>query len=221
MNDVSERLPDWVGEMLTAVDRAFEVTGADTPGWPDPHSGGREPRDEEYSRVSDVSKYRILDTRVDAWVEVLAESGLAETRAVPAESWIAACRPATDHVRVRRIAPARAGGLALLFATTRVDGAPFGLDVGIVGDGTDPVLVEWVPSCGCDACDHGSAELLDHLDGWVLTVAQGGVVHARRGDGFVTRTLHGWMAQAGHEAWLDESARVPTGVRRWVGNSWL
>jgi hypothetical protein len=215
-----DRRPDWSDALLLDVDQAFETTGADTPGWSDPHLG-HSPRDEEYSRVADVGKYRILDARLDAWTQVLAEAGLAETRDVPAAPWVDAPRPPSELLRVRQIEPARPGGLALLFATTLVDGAPFGLDVGIARDGDRPVFVELVPTCGCDACDHGSADLLDVLDSWVLTVACGGVVHARRGADSATRTVQGWSTSAGAaESWLDASSTPPIGVERWAGLPW-
>ncbi|MDQ2852708.1 MAG: DUF6226 family protein [Actinomycetota bacterium] len=210
----------WFGPLLEKVDLVFEVTGADTPNWPSPHPD-RSPLDEEYSRVSDVGKYRILDARVEAWVRVLAEAGLAVTSDVPSEEWICAARPADELSRVRQIRPTVRGGLGLLFANTLVGGAPFGLDVGLVRDGERPVTLDCVPSCGCDACDYGSADLIDQLDGWVLTTARGGVVHARLGDHSATRTIDGWQSSNGsHEGWLDESILLPDGVARWVGEPW-
>lgn len=215
-----DRRPEWSDALLAEVDIAFESTGAGTPAWPDPHRG-HSPRDDEYSRVSDVSKYRILDARVDAWIQVLADAGLARTREVPAVPWVDAPRPPSELMRVREIEPDSPGGLVLCFATTLVDGAPFGLDVGITRGGDTPVFVELVPTCGCDACDHGSADLLDVVDGWVLTVARGGVVHARRGADSATRTFQGWSTSAGAaESWLDDSSPAPIGVERWAGLPW-
>jgi Family of unknown function (DUF6226) len=221
MNDASPPTrPAWFDVLLAGVDRAFVVTGADTPGWPDPHPD-RNPPEEEYSRVSDPGKYRILDARVDAWVQVLAEAGVAATHQVPAQSWIAAPRPPAELRRVRQVTPVRPGGLTLLFATTLVDGTPFGLDVATVSGGGRPVFLDPVPDCGCDACDSGSADLLGTLDGWVLRVARGGVLHARSGQSYVTRTLDGWAsAGGGRVSWLDESSAIPDGVERWVGVPW-
>jgi hypothetical protein len=223
VDDDSEgtRRPAWFDKPLTAVDRAFEVSGANTPGWPDLHPD-RNPPEEEYSRVTDADKYRILDSRVDAWVQVMADAGIAETLDVPAEPWIAECRPPDQQLRVRRIEPAAPDGLRLLLATTLVDGRPFGLDIGTCRDGERPVWLTSVPDCGCDACDSGSADLLSELDGWVLTVARGGVVHAGHGEHFATRTVHGWStANGGDASRLDESTPVPDGVERWVGAPWL
>lgn len=223
MDDDSEgtRRPVWFDQLLAKVDRAFEVTGAKTPGWPDPHPN-RDPHDDEYSRVTDVDKYRILGTRVDAWVEVINDAGIATALDVAAETWIAECRPPDQHSRVQQIEPTTPDALRLLLATTLVDGRPFGLDVGICRAGEVPVLLTRVPDCGCDACDSGSADLLTELDGWILTVARGGVVHARRGNDLATRTVHGWSAANGGQAsWLDDSTPVPDSVEIWAGAPWV
>src|SRR5918994_5459876 len=63
-------------ELTARVDAAFDVTGQDLARWPDPHPD-RSPRDEEYSRLSDPAKWRIVGARADAWLMTLAETGLA------------------------------------------------------------------------------------------------------------------------------------------------
>jgi len=210
----------WGDDLRAEVDRVFVRTGADTPGWPDPHPD-RSPLDEEYSRVTDVGKYRILDARVDAWVEVLAERGVATATDVPAEPWVGGLRPASDHLRVRRLTPSAPGGLSFLIATTLVGGEPFGLDVGMTDGDQDPVLLAMVPDCGCDACDSGSADLLVELDEWILTVARGGVVHARRGSDTATRTWAGWaLGNDADVSWLDDAAPADSRVVRWRGTAW-
>ena len=100
--------------------------------------------------------------------------------------------------------------------------------VGVADASGRAVFLDMVPGCGCDACDSGSAELLETLDGWAQTVARGGVVHARGADGHITRTLTGWTAQGdglrtGWQAdqWLEESRGRPHGVQRWIGAPWL
>jgi hypothetical protein len=107
--------------------------------------------------VLDVGKYRILDARVEAWVRVLGEAGIAQTHDVPAEPRIAAHRPVTEMGRVRQVRPTKPGGLSMVFATTLVNGAPFGLDLGVAHDEQQPVTLAGLPDCGCDACDDGSA----------------------------------------------------------------
>ena len=221
--------PPWSADLVAEVDRAFAVVGAATPGWPDPHPD-RAPLEEEYSRVLDQGKYRILDTRVEAWVQVLAGRGLASTQDLPAleQDWLGTVREPSHLARVRAVRPARPGGLTLLLATTLVNEAPFGLDVAVADSSGQAVFMDAVPGCGCDACDSGSAELLETVDDWVLTVARGGVVHARDFGGHITRMFSGWSAQGDNlrpgwegDRWLDESVEVPDGVRRWIGAPWL
>lgn len=166
-------------------------------------------------------KYRILGSRVDAWVTVICERGIAGSREVSAELWLGGHRPPDQHERVRRLEPVAVDGLQLLLATTLVDGQPFGLDVGICSDDERPVLLAMVPDCGCDACDSGSADLLADLDGWVYTVARGGVVHARRGEHTATRTRDGLAsANRGDASRLDEPSPAPADAQRWLGAPW-
>jgi hypothetical protein len=224
--------PDWFDDLSGEVDLAFEVLGASTPGWADPHAD-REPRDEEYSRCLDPGKYRILQARIDAWAQVLTALGIATIRDTPpaAEVWIGALRGADDWLRVQRLDPTVAGGLSLVVATTMAYGASFGFDLGVADDAGDPVYLDSLPDCGCNACDLGSADLLETLDGRILTVSREGILHARSEDGQATRTIDGWQSQSrdnqsrtGHVvdvSWLDDSRQVPEEVRRWWGKPWL
>lgn len=216
--------PAWLDDLLAEVGRAFEATGARTPPWPDPHPD-RNPPGAEYSRVSDPGKHQILAARADAWLRVLEAGGLATASEAAAGPWTDAERAPDAWRRVRLLAPTRVGGLSLLLADTLVDGEPFGLDVGLSDSGQDaPVHLDTIPSCGCDACDTGSDDLLEVLDGWILSVAQGGVLHARSAAGRISRTADGWQGSgdsAEFELWMDGSASPPPGVRRWVGASWV
>ena len=167
--------PSWFDDLVADVNRAFETTGADTPGWPDPYPD-REPPDETYSRCLDPDKYQILHARAEAWVNVLATRGIATETDVAITPWVdgvhKAVREADQVARVRRLTPTRNGGLRLLLAYTLVEGEPFGVDVGLARPGdpeTRTVYLDSVPDCGCDHCDSGSVDLLEVLDGWVLT----------------------------------------------------
>ncbi|HTW17709.1 MAG TPA: DUF6226 family protein [Nocardioides sp.] len=218
--------PAWAGGLLAEVDSAFAVVGADTPGWPDPH-GGEAPADEEYSRCLDPGKYRILDRRIEAWAQVLRDRGIAEARDLPlgGPQWQGASSPPDEFHRFQRIVPTEPDGLVLHFAHTIVDGAPFGLVVGL-GSPDDaaapPVLVGRLPMCGCDACDDGSEALLKELDGCFVTTAQGGVVHVSEGERSITRTADGWRASGdADEGWLDAAAPHPPGRVGWWGKPWL
>jgi hypothetical protein len=213
--------PAWFDTLVAQVDQAFEVSSADTPGWPDPHPD-RDPAEDEYSRCLDPGKYRILDARVAAWARVLTPR-LATVEEVPAGPWIDAPRRPDAYQRVRTFVPSNKDGLTLVLANTVVGGKPFGLDIGVTRQQRQTAFVDTVPDCGCDACDSGSADLLATLDGWVLTVARGGVVHARSERARVTRTVDGWRGTGRDDrmfAWLDDSSLVPDGVERWVGTPW-
>ncbi len=212
-------------DLLAEVDRAFATTGASTPGWPDPHPNGAAPLEEEYSRCLDPGKFRILETRMAAWVLTLTARGLVTVTEATAETWFDAQPDGAPLGRVQHLVPSRPGGLTLLSARTIIDGAPFGLKLGVVSHGQGPALLQSLPDCGCDACDHGSADVLACLDGWVLTVARGGVIHARGPRGTMTRTIDGWQGQAPgrgqlDDRWLDADAVVPDGVQRWIGEPW-
>lgn len=204
------------------VAEAFVVTGAATPGWPDPHAD-REPADEEYSRCLDPGKYRILDARVDAWEQVLTWRGVAASQEVGARElrWLTSRRGPDELNRVRVISPARVTGPSLVLATTLVDGEPFGLDIGLLEDG-EVLLNGSVPMCGCDACDDGFELLLEELDDAFLALVRGGVVAARGPGGEIFRTMDGWHGTGPvGDAWLDPAVAPPPGVRRWVGEPWL
>src|SRR4051812_28723044 len=140
--------PAWLDDLLTGVGQAFEVTGAETPGWSDPHPD-RNPSEAEYSRCLDPAKYRILQTRIDGWVRVLVSRGIAASDTVSPTAWTGAVRRPDGWRRVRRLAPARPGSLGVLLGETVVDGEPFGVDVGMF-DPSDAsqVLLDTIPDCG-------------------------------------------------------------------------
>lgn len=112
--------------------------------------------------------------------------------------------------------------MTLIVTSTLVDGLPFGLEIGASNSNAPAVLLEAVPDCGCDACDTGSADLLESLDNCLFAVARGGVVHARDDRSMVTRKADGWKGSGlvSNEHWLDEDQDLPAGVQRWQGLSW-
>ncbi|WP_435747175.1 DUF6226 family protein [Nocardioides sp. SYSU DS0663] len=215
--------PPWLDDLLTEVDREFAVTGVDTPGWPDPHPD-REPLEEEYSRCLDPGKYLILPARVEAWARVVTARGLATVDEPDLSVWRGSRRLPDQTGPVRRFTPTQPDGATLLAATAVVDGEPFGIDLGIACAGTTVAFLDALPDCGCDACDWGSADLLRELDDWFLTVARGGVLHARSDGASITQTRDGWAGSGDShrlEWWLDESIPAPLGVERWIGSPWL
>jgi len=203
------------------VNATFEVTGADTPGWADPHPD-RDPVEEKYSRCLDPGRYQILHARLNAWSQVLTARELARVTEEPATNWLAEAPLSADHSTEIRFEPTRSGGLTLVFRPTLANGSSTGFDVGVHSAELGTALLTRSPDCGCDACDSGSADLLDELDGWVLTVAGGGVVPARAGESAVTRRADGWTGVGrAKPSWLEESARAPQRVQRWIRTSWL
>jgi hypothetical protein len=61
-----------VSELQARVASTYE--GLHLPAWPDPHSGMTSPRDEEYSRVTDPERYRIVHARAATWAAALHEA---------------------------------------------------------------------------------------------------------------------------------------------------
>ncbi|MFF1396312.1 DUF6226 family protein [Streptomyces sp. NPDC058287] len=175
-----------------AVDEAFAVTGVDTPPWPDPHPD-REVRDEEYSRCSAPEKYRILAARADAWTQALSRLGLAEVETVTDPAGIWRREPGVAVRGTVRLRPVRADAVPLVFGFSAIDDVPG--TVLVVGAGEPAVSIEQLPDCGCDACDSGSADLLEVLDDVVVAVVTGEFVHVDAGEGReIVGTGESWSA---------------------------
>jgi Family of unknown function (DUF6226) len=180
-----------VTDLEAEVASAFRVTGASTPGWPDPHEDDPTPGEEEYSRCLDPYKYRIVCARADAWVVALTRLGLAHARAVPVTGlW----RDEPDRLlpdRAVLLEPVQPGALPLVLAHRNgSEGRAASVQVGA---GHPAVLVGSSPDCGCDACDLGSAHHLEELDAAVLPVVTGELVHVRAPRVTVMSTGTGWQ----------------------------
>ena len=84
-------------------------------------------------------------------------------------------------------------------------------------------VLESQPDCGCDACDTGSADLLETVDSAFILALDGGVYVVREGERVVRRTLDGCSSSGVSDAerWLDEAAagRRTEGVV--AGEPWL
>jgi hypothetical protein len=75
-----------------------------------------------------------------------------------------------DHQR-RAGSPAAAGAHELVIAQSRIGDVG---DAGVVlGVGSPAECINWFPDCGCDACDSGSQNELDHLDNHLLGIVTG------------------------------------------------
>lgn len=209
-------------ELLSRVETAYAERGA--PAWPDPHPD-RETAEGEYSQVSDPARYRVVHERARAWVQVLAELGAsAEPVAVDGTR--------TGGVRLTSPLP---GTLPLLLLEHEVPTdrgrPPLPLLAVAVGDGVD---VEQLPDCGCDACDSGSADLLEAVDELVLAVVTGPYVALRHPDWEADWHPDGGSSRncdraPDHDTAMDWCRRLaagdapplPEGMTAYVGSSWL
>jgi Family of unknown function (DUF6226) len=154
--------------LLEAVGVAFESTATGLCAWADPHRD-RSPLDEEYSRVSDPQKWRIIGARVEAWIIALVDAGLATVERDAVVDWNDT--PPTSISRIDRLVPLAAGALPIVVAQSRIDNVD---DAGVTIGLADPTIcVGWLPDCGCDACDSGSDNELHQLDDWIAGIVGG------------------------------------------------
>jgi hypothetical protein len=168
-------------ELFDAVEEAFAVTGHGFAPWADPHPD-RRPRDEEYSRLSDPAKWRIIGARADAWLSVLVDTGLAHVERGAQIHWKVAPTPVVS--RADRAVPFTAGALPLIVARSQLGPVD---DAGVtLGAGDPAVRVTWIPDCGCDACDSGSQDVLDELDQHIFGVVSGAFRRLWSGDREIT-----------------------------------
>lgn len=205
-------------ELIAAVSSAFEVTAKSLPAWPDPH-GDRSPDGEEYSRLTNPGRWRIVVARAEAWLVAIERKGLAVIERGVTVNWEAT--PGTMISRVDRAVPEAHDALALVIARNSLgEVADAGVTVGV---GDPAVGMAWLPDCGCDACDMGSQYELDQLDEYVLAVVTGAFRHLRSGD----RTIQvigdgGWEASGLRRRENVEAVLAdPTGWNELAGASWL
>jgi Family of unknown function (DUF6226) len=205
-------------ELLAAVKAAFEITGHGLTQWPDPHPD-RPPLDEEYSRLSNPGRWRILGARIDAWLLALVDAGVAAVELDTSIRWRVV--PAMVILRTERIVAFAAGALPLVVAHSQLGDVN---DAGVVLAVGDPAIcVTWFPDCGCDACDSGSRDELDRLDAHVYSIVSGAFRWLCAGDREITVTGEdGWSAsgQFGRRE-VDAILADPVGWDEVTGRSWL
>ncbi|UQS26546.1 DUF6226 family protein [Amycolatopsis thermalba] len=190
------------------------------PSWPDPHADPDFPRDEEYSRVTDPGRYRVVHARARVWAEVLGtQPGVSVEALAPGR-----LGDGERFDRGARITSARPGTLPLLLLE---QDAPLAvLHVGVV---RPEIAVSVQPDCGCDACDWGSDDLLEAIDE-AVTAAIGPFV-ALHGRGWDAQWHPGGGSSSGthHERALElcrrladgEDVPLPDGTEAHVGRSWF
>jgi hypothetical protein len=206
------------------------------PSWPNPHPWAGSPLDDEYSRVTAPERYAIVHARARAWTDALGDLPGVEVETLPpgtGDDGDDGDAGGTERFdRGVRITSSRTGTLPLLLLEHDTPLAM--LTVAIV----EPrVVVERQPACGCDACDSGSADLLDAIDERIGAVVSGPYVLLRR---------PGWHAEwhpgggssgssggtpplpdpAEAIRWCrrlaaGEDVRLPPGTEAFVGRSWF
>ncbi len=204
-------------ELLAAVDAAFEATGRGMASWADPHPD-RSPLAEEYSRLTDPSKWRIIGARADAWVVALVDARLAKVERSTEIRW--RTLPGTVVSRTDRVVPRAAGALPLVVARSRLGAVG---DAGVtLGVGDPAVCVTWLPQCGCDACDSGSQDVLDELDVNMLGIVSGAFRRLSSGDREITVIGdRRWSASGLSHHDVNRVLADATGWDEVAGASWL
>lgn len=193
------------------------------PSWPDPHPDGGSPALEEYSRLTDPARYRVVHARAEAWVESLRALPEVEVETLASEHGV-------------KLTSSRPGTLPLLLLL-RTDLAPENpapmaiLEISV----TRPaVTVDTVPDCGCDACDYGSDDSLDTIDATISWLI-GGPSVLLRGPGWHAEWHPGGGSSGGNGCGPDhgrmmelcrrlaggEAVPLPEQVEAFVGRAWV
>lgn len=206
-----------IAELRRAMEENYRRDAAQLPSWPDPHAD-RSPTDDEYSRVLDPAKWRVVTARAEAWTTAIVDDGIGDLRRGAAVEW------ATSHgqpfTRVDRLTSRRPETLPLVLGHRGFQGRD---DNALIVAAADPAIdLELVPHCGCDACDSGSQEVLDAVDGAIASVVTGAYRRLTDGDRWIDVRLDGWSASGefGYDE-IDDVLRSPVGWHEVTGPSWI
>jgi hypothetical protein len=213
-----------IQELQAAVEAAFLQTSRGSAPWPDPHRDRSSVPDEAYSRLTNPAKWRILGTRTDAWLIALVNAGLAIVEPDATVSWTTRRRPVIS--RAERAIPVAVGALELVVAHSQIGDVD---DAGLVlGVGDPAECVNWFPDCGCDACDSGSRNEIDHLDAHMVSIVTGSFRRLSDGERVITVIGDGvWNASGFRPTGLRSGRQVeavlanPHGWVELTGRSWL
>lgn len=228
-----------LGGMTGLGDLRAEVTARyallDMPSWPDPHPGRTPPAEAEYSRVSDAARYRITHARARIWADVLTTvPGVMAEQLAPIREGEAGRDEWFD--RGIKLSSPVSGTVPLLLLEREVrisdPGPPLAvLQISVVRPSME---METWPDCGCDACDSGSADLLEAIDESVAKVVGGPLVVLRGPDWYAQwDPTGGSSGGAGHgidhaqamdlcrRLARGERVRLPAGVDAVVGRGWI
>lgn len=220
-----------VGELRGQVAESYDRLGL--PSWPDPHPD-RSPRDEEYSRLTEPERYRIVHARARVWTERLADLPDVEVQTLPAG-------PLGDgrytFERGVRISSSQRGTLPLYLLERDVRSAAREAPLAVLHLCVvqPEVEVEAQPDCGCDACDSGSVDLLRAIDEPTAAIV-GGPYVVLRGRGWRAMWHPEGGSATGYRRGFDdyrelmdrcrrladgEDVRLPKHTEAFVGRSWL
>lgn len=214
-------------ELAARVAARYDRLGL--PSWPNPHPDLAPAREEEYSRLTRPERYAIGHARARVWADLLRDVAGADVETLPPAPFDAGGRADRFDRGVRLTSP-RAGTLPLLLLER--DAPPLAvLHISVV---QPDVALAMLPDCGCDACDYGSADLLDAVDQMIRAVV-GGPFVVLRGRGWQAY----WHPEGGssggigagpdHRQTMElcrrlaagQDVRLPAGVEAAVGKSWL
>lgn len=204
-------------ELRRMVDVAFIATSQGLDPWEDPHPD-RSPLEEEYSRVLDPGKWRIVPARVEAWCDVLIEVGLATVERDVTLRW--APDRGRTFARIDRLVSPTPSTVPLVFAYFGFEGVD--INAVTIAAGDPAVELTGVPPCGCDACDSGSQDALGLVDDHILGVVSGVFRHLTRGSRTITvHSADGWSASGAFDHnEVDRVLADPTGWDEVSGSPW-
>lgn len=208
-----------ITELQRVVEEIHRRDAAHLEAWPDPHTD-RSPAEDEYSRVLDPAKWRIVTARADAWASALSELGVAALhRDSPVEWAVPHGAPIT---RVDRLSSRRSGALPLPLLLGHRGFEGLDDNALVIGAGDPAVEVEMVPHCGCDACDGGSQEALDLVDDAVASIVAGAYRRLTDRGRWIEVRNDSWSASGefGDDE-IDAVLASPDGWHEVSGSSWL
>lgn len=201
-------------ELIELVEREFARPSRGLDRWPDPHPD-RQPADNEYSRVTDARRYRIVGARADSWAAVAVELDLAVTH--DRVEW--ADPPPTHLRRPYVVVPKAIGAMPIVIARHQLGDCD---DAGLtLGAGEPSIVIDFLPDCGCDACDSGSDDLLEVVDRWLSAVITGRYRRLSKGDQVITVVGDSRSSSNIDRRRADAVLADPKGWTELSGTSWL
>lgn len=209
-------------ELEAAVDSAFERTSRGLARWPDPHPNHSSKPEETYSRYTNPARWRILAARTEAWLIALVDAGLATVERNATVTW--RTQPGPRTTRAERAIPVAVGALELVVAHSQIRDDDTQV---VLGVGNPAECIERFPDCGCDACDSGSQNELDHLDNHLRGIVTGSFRRLRDGERIITVIGDGWSASdfrpMARRTWeeVEDVLAHPEGWDELTGPSWL